>query len=526
MLASAGCSPSARAQGQQPLFATADNCMACHNSLKTATGEDMSIGTAWRASMMANSARDPYWQASVRRETIDHPKAADEIEDECAVCHMPMARTTAAARKQRGQVFAHLPVGEAGSHEGMLAADGVSCTACHQITPKLLGTRESFSGGYSIDLAARPEERPLYGPFPVESGRVRIMHSATGFRPEQSDHVRQSELCATCHTLYTKARDESGAVVGEFPEQVPYLEWRHSSFASQRSCIACHMPVVEGTARMSSVLGEPREGVARHDFRGGNAFMLKMLNRYRDELAVQAQPAELDAAVQLAAAHLRTSATLALDVERDGADTLRVVVNVANLAGHKLPTAYPSRRAWIHVTVRDTSGRTIFESGALQATGAITGNDNDENGSRFEPHHTAITSPDQVQIYESILGDTAGGVTTGLLKAVRYLKDNRLLPQGFDKRTAHADIAVRGSAADDADFAGGGDRVLYVVSTAGVRGNVTIEASLMYQPIGFRWADNLRQYQGIEPKRFVQYYDAMSAGSAEVLARGGTTYSR
>jgi hypothetical protein len=251
-----------------------------------------------------------------------------------------------------------------------------------------------------------------------------------------------------------------------------------------------------------------------------------MLNRYRDELAVQAQPAELDAAVQLAAAHLRTSATLALDVERDGADTLRVVVNVANLAGHKLPTAYPSRRAWIHVTVRDTSGRTIFESGALQATGAITGNDNDENGSRFEPHHTAITSPDQVQIYESILGDTAGGVTTGLLKAVRYLKDNRLLPQGFDKRTAHADIAVRGSAADDADFAGGGDRVLYVVSTAGVRGNVTIKASLMYQPIGFRWADNLRQYQGIEPKRFVQYYDAMSAGSAEVLARGGTTYSR
>ena len=31
------------------------------------TGEDISIGFAWRASMMANSSRDPYWQAGVRR---------------------------------------------------------------------------------------------------------------------------------------------------------------------------------------------------------------------------------------------------------------------------------------------------------------------------------------------------------------------------------------------------------------------------------------------------------------------------
>jgi hypothetical protein len=35
---------------------------------------------------------------------------------------------------------------------------------------------------------------------------------------------------------------------------------------------------------------------------------------------------------------------------------------------------------------------------------------------------------------------------------VRYLKDNRLLPGGFDKRTAEPDIAVRGHAASDADL--------------------------------------------------------------------------
>ena len=41
---------------------------------------------------MANSARDPYWQAAVRRETVDHPAAASAIQNECSACHMPMAR--------------------------------------------------------------------------------------------------------------------------------------------------------------------------------------------------------------------------------------------------------------------------------------------------------------------------------------------------------------------------------------------------------------------------------------------------
>src|SRR5688572_29979564 len=87
-----------RAQGphalvDRELFQTSDRCMACHNTLSTSAGEDISIGFAWRPTMMANSARDPYWQAGVRRETIDHPRARAAIEEECSRCHMPMANT-------------------------------------------------------------------------------------------------------------------------------------------------------------------------------------------------------------------------------------------------------------------------------------------------------------------------------------------------------------------------------------------------------------------------------------------------
>ena len=48
------------------LFTHSENCVACHNNLSTATGEDVSIGTTWRSTMMANSARDPYWHAGVQ----------------------------------------------------------------------------------------------------------------------------------------------------------------------------------------------------------------------------------------------------------------------------------------------------------------------------------------------------------------------------------------------------------------------------------------------------------------------------
>src|SRR5688572_14480585 len=117
-----------------PTFETSDRCAACHNGVTTSQGEDVSIGYEWRASMMANSARDPYWQASVRRETIDHPSESAAIQDECARCHMPMARATAAADARRAEVFAHLPIGENDSDESRLAADGVSCTLCHQLS--------------------------------------------------------------------------------------------------------------------------------------------------------------------------------------------------------------------------------------------------------------------------------------------------------------------------------------------------------------------------------------------------------
>ncbi len=501
------------------LFTTGAACISCHSNLVTPSGEDISIGTGWRASMMANSARDPYWQAAVRRETMDHPDAQARIEDECASCHMPMSRFEAKAADKQGQVFAHLPVGQKTHRTDDLAADGVSCTVCHQITAEKLGARESFTAGFVIDTETPLEQRAIFGPYDVDAGRSTVMHSASGFRQVESRHIQQSELCATCHTLFTEAIGPTGEVTGELPEQVPYLEWRHSAYREERSCQSCHMPVVQDTTAISSVLGENRTGVSRHVFQGGNFFMLRMLNRYRAELGVEALPNELEATARQTEHHLQlNTARISIENAERAQNVLRVEVRLENMAGHKLPTGYPSRRSWIHFTVHDRNGAPIFESGGIRSTGEIPGNDNDNDSARYEPHYQEITKSDQVQIYESVMVDMQDQVTTGLLLGMRYIKDNRLLPRGFDKASASEDIAVHGRAKEDADFIGGSDAVRYIVDVRGRQGPFAVQASLWYQPIGYRWAHNLKGYDAPETNRFVEFYDSMSEISGIPLA--------
>ena len=115
--------------------------------------------------------------------------------------------------------------------------------------------------------------------------------------------------------------------------------------------------------------------------------------------------------------------------------------------------------------------------------------------------------------------DSADAVTTGLLSAVRYIKDNRLLPRGFDKGSADKEVAVLGAAASDPDFTDAGDRVRYSVALNGAEGPYVVDAELWYQPISYRWANNLRPYDAPEPRRFIGYYDAMASASGVLLVR-------
>jgi hypothetical protein len=510
-------------------FRTSDRCVACHNGLKTSSGEDISIGFQWRASIMANSSRDPYWQGSVRRESLDHPESTAAIEDECSTCHMPLTHLAAKAKGQEAGIFSHLPLAAPKEHDP--AADGVSCSVCHQVEKTGLGTSATYNGNVVI---ASPQNggkndtiRPEYGPFAVDAGHQRVMQSSTGgFLPVEGSQIRDSALCGSCHTLITTALGPGGKQIGNLPEQMPYQEWLHSDYPAKNStCQSCHMPEVKEAVAITALFGQPREGMHRHEFIGGNFLIERILNDHRGELRVKALPEELSLASDRTIKFLQTQAArVSIPTIQTTASGLSIDVLVENLTGHKLPTAYPSRRAWLHVVVRDSGGKAVFESGALNPDGSIVGNRNDADPLQYERHHTQITSPQQVEIFEPILHDSQGKVTTGLLNAVGYAKDNRLLPAGFDKRSAEKDIAVVGEAADDPNFTDKGSVIRYVVDTGNAIGPFQVEAELWYQPIGFRWAHNLADYKAAEPQRFLGYYESASQHSAVVLAKANASH--
>jgi len=490
-------------------FAASGVCSTCHKEMVDSGGADVSLDSFWGATMMANSAVDPYWQASVRGEILSNPGYDAIIQDKCTTCHTPMARTTKSFHGEPGVLF---DVGFLDPDNDLhtLAIDGISCTLCHQISSDLLGEADSFSGGYIIDQTKPVGERENFGPYDVTDESEILMKSASGYIPVQSSHIQTSEMCGNCHTLFTPTVDDNGEVAGLFPEQMTYIEWVASSYTDDTSCQDCHMPEADGEVVLS-VTGTPgRNQFSIHSFAGGNSYALDLLGAFGDDIGTVASEDQIKAAFGRAENQLQNNtAQILIENAQVEDNTLKVDLSVDSQVGHKLPSGFPSRRVWVHLVVKDEGGTVVFESGNWDQTGKILGNDNDLDDTAYEPHYLTIDSPDQVQIYEAIMGDVNEQVTTTLLRGAVYLKDNRLLPAGFDKTTVSEDIAVSGAAFGDPDFLEGHDSITYNIPLPSVSGSYSVSVDLLYQSIGNRWALNLDRFNAAEPQRFISYYSVV-----------------
>ena len=132
-----------------------------------------------------------------------------------------------------------------------LAADGVSCSLCHQIGKEKLGTRESFVGGFVIGAPNAQGERLEFGPYAPDAGHARIMRTFDRrlSSPPSRRTFARARFAPPATRCITKALGPGGKEIGELPEQVPYQEWLHSEYREKRSCQSCHMPVVQEDVR-------------------------------------------------------------------------------------------------------------------------------------------------------------------------------------------------------------------------------------------------------------------------------------
>ncbi len=418
------------------------------------------------------------------------------------------------------------------SHEFYDAGmNGVTCTACHQIMDDgNLGTLAGSSGHYSIN-----DTKTIYGQYSDIFGNPMI--NATGYTPEYSAHISDSAMCATCHNLKTPFVDAAGNVLtttaeSEFPEQQPYTEWQNSIFddagSNPQSCQDCHMPQTNSKVSNRPQWLGPKAGFSKHELVGSNTTMLTMLRDNAAALDVTSN--NMDLSIGRARTMLQNSANIEILSASVTDGILEARVKVLNQSGHKAPTAYPSRRMWLNFKVTDSNNNVVFESGKFNADGSIVGADNDTDQTIYEPHYDVITSADQVQIYETIMGNSDNNVTYTLLRGAQYLKDNRLTPQGFDKLNVPSDVAVIGAATNDADFNMGSDEITYRIPVA-ASGELTVNVDLNFQTFQHGFIQDLyKDVQLEQVQTFKTMYDAQSlkhenVGSAQttVVSDGGGT---
>ena len=225
------------------------------------------------------------------------------------------------------------------------------------------------------------------------------------------------------------------------------------------------MPQTENRQPQSAIDLNPRSPFGRHTLVGLNVFFNQFAQQFPDVLGIRVQDPMLGGK---GVAPLTTTfnsmiqqadtgtATAAVTRVRQTRDRLVAKVKVENLAGHKFPSGVGFRRAFLTFEVLDADGHDLWVSGRATPTGVLVGPDGkaipgefmwksecqpkSAGEQTFQPHYETITRQDQVQIYQELVRDPRGRLTTSFLSLADVVKDNRLLPRGW---TPSVELAER-----------------------------------------------------------------------------------
>jgi hypothetical protein len=242
---------------------------------------------------------------------------------------------------------------------------------------------------------------------------------------------------------------------------------------------------------------------------GINLFVLEMFDQFRKDLGLFKIDPNLPSSIRDQISGQKTAvaegvlqaqtATAKVEINSVSTDTttLTAKVMVENLAGHNFPSGVSFRRAFVNFQVLDTTGRVLWASGNTNADGVIVDNSGTPLESeffsptqqKFQPHfwtNSPITSDKQVQIYEELVIDPQGLLTTSFLSLDHKVKDNRLQPKGRDPNGVFAEFTAPVGTGGDPAYQGrcGCNSLSYEIPLAQIPGTpAAVQASVYYQSI-------------------------------------------
>jgi hypothetical protein len=209
------------------------------------------------------------------------------------------------------------------------------------------------------------------------------------------------------------------------------------------------------------------------------------------------------------------TATVAIEPIRRGAD-LETTVTVTNLAGHGLPTGVEFRRVFLRFEILDARSNALWASGRTSPAGVILDGRTEQQlatefmknpstgAMTFQPHYLVITRENQVQIYEELVTDPEGQITTSFFSLFRHVKDNRILPKGWRPNGPFASISGPfGDAKTDPDYVNGSgsDRLIYRVPLSAIPNATSVRVTLLYQAIPPYYLSQRFSTGGLETRR-------------------------
>jgi hypothetical protein len=288
---------------------------------------------------------------------------------------------------------------------------------------------------------------------------------------------------------------------------------------------------------------------ARHQLSGINPFVLDMFDQFRTVLGEYATDGLLPdplrgsyngratavASAVMEAQQSTASLSVATSIIPGPSGGLQADVTVTNLAGHKFPSGVSFRRAFLDFQVLDGSGDVLWESGRTNNKGVIVDMDNvplvTESFSTqqtFQPHFWAnptnsnnITTDDQVQIYEELVQDPQGQLTTSFLSLNNKVKDNRILPNGWNSSLPFADVTgPAGGAKSDPSYQGtnvcGCSVVRYrpALSAEQLAAAKTVQVTMYYQTIPPYYLEQRQEdATGPDTQRLKMFTDQLQVGA-------------
>lgn len=375
----------------------------------------------WLGSMHAIAMSSPVTELQNRlvliKEERDRAEGRTTLEvgDLCVRCHAPTSRL-GSARSQEDPKATF-------SERASASAFGVSCVACHlvvDLTAKPDHNGVQFKNIENVSWA--PGLKTMFGSFghragdPPPVGNAGHRSEGREFFVQGRDSARQSEFCATCHTVAVDLPGSDKTLT----LQDTFREWEQGSTIGDRlnwkqqglGCLDCHGQDVAGVAALATQLARrdergnsepltgrlekitaalqaltlppsdrlaadpagrvdgplPERRQRRHTFTGVDYHLESGLPFASDSSGAAGDPAIQRDTI----AHIQNLHRIAAAIRISGLSGNEVQVDVMNLAsGHQLPTGFAfAREMWIEVAVADS--RPQFSDGFRVVIGGRT----------------------------------------------------------------------------------------------------------------------------------------------------------